>query len=157
MDFSPELIALVTLGLLLNAGTLEEVQQAWGWRMNRLKHGLIAIVAFSGVVIIAEQLRTIDGRFGYMAPALFLGGYGVLWACMQISRSTRVVQLLRQPGSSPGADKSLLPLRLVVSAMVGASAILLTCAVLHEPATPAGEPRDAAAATGPSDETHDQE
>jgi hypothetical protein len=157
MDFSPELIALVTFGLLLNAGMLEEVQQAWGRRLNGLTNFLAGAVAFSGMAIVVQQLSAIDGSLGYLAPALTLGGYGVLWAGMRISGSTRVEQLSRQLQLSPHADKALLPLRLVVSAVVGASAILLACAVLHEPAEPAGNARETAAAAGPSHEAHDQE
>jgi hypothetical protein len=159
MEFSPELIALVTFGLLLNAGMLEEVQQASTLTMTWLTNFLAGALAFSGMAIIAAQLSGLDLRLNYLVPPLMVGGYGVFWSCMRISRFTHVEQLSRQPGPSPdvGGCKALLPLRLVVSAVVGASAVLLACAVLHEPAEPAGNARETAAAAGPSHETHDQE
>lgn len=155
MSFDPALLALVALGLLLNAGTLDEVRDAWALQGTRPAVFVRAV----GMIFIGARLSTIDGRLGYLAPALLLGGYGVFWTSMQISHSTHVVQLSRQPdsASAPGGNNSLLPLRLVVSAVLGASMVLLACGVLHEPTDPAGEARSAAATTGPSDETHDQE
>lgn len=142
MEFDIALFALVTFGLLLNAGTLDEVRDAWALQGTRLA----VFVGAVGMIFIGARLSTIDGRLGYLAPALLLGGYGVFWTSMQISHSRHVVQLSRQPdpASARNGNTSLLPLRLAISAMVGASAVLLACGVLYEPAEPAGDARSAA-------------
>jgi hypothetical protein len=146
VEFDVALFALVTLGLLLNSGMFQEVRNAWAVQGTRLSGAAAAL----GMTIVAIQLSTIEGPPRYLAPALALGAYGVFWASFQASNSAHVVQLSRQPGSTSdrGGDNTLLPLRLIVSAVLGASAVLLACTVLHEPTGPA---------THPSDEAYDQE
>ncbi len=149
MEFDIALFALVTLGLFLNAGMFQEVRDAWAVQDTRLA----GVAAALGMTIVAIQVSTIEGPPRYLAPALAMGAYGVFWASFQLSNATHVVQLSRLRAAAPGGENSLLPLRLAVSAVLGASAVLLACGFLHEstePIEPVRKPRSAASEDRPA-------
>jgi hypothetical protein len=106
MDFSPELIALVTFGLLLNAGMLEEVQQAWGRRLTWADEfpGGGGGLQRHGDCRPAQLSGHRSAAWGIWRRPLTLGGYGVLWAGMRISAlDARRTIVAPAPGLSPHA------------------------------------------------------